>query len=145
MIKRSVIVLDVRALQLVQPRGQEAHVAGLTSEHHPAKHCVVPLQRAAVPAMVPELVLALHDPLLGALPDGLHQVWVELAQLPLLVHQAGDVVADHPGTQRADVPASSGVVNVSRNLRTLMISQQPRLLELRRGLTDKRMNLLVRI
>lgn len=27
-----------------------------------------------------------------------------LAQLPLLVHQAGDVVADHAGTQRSDVP-----------------------------------------
>lgn len=78
----------------------------LTSEHHPAKDCVVPLQRAAVPAMVPELVLALHDPLFGALSDRLHQVWVELAQLPLPAHQAGNVVADHPGAQRSDVPVS---------------------------------------
>lgn len=79
----------------------------LTSEHHPAKDRVVPLQRAAVPSMVPELVLALHDPLFGALFDGLHQVRVELAQLPLLVDQARNVVADHPGAQRSDVPASA--------------------------------------
>lgn len=68
---------------------------------------MVPLQRAAVPSVVPELVLALYDPLFGALSDGLHQVRVELAQLPLLVHQAGNVVADHPGAQRSDVPASA--------------------------------------
>lgn len=79
----------------------------LTSEHHPAKDRVVPLQRAAVPSMVPELVLALHNPLFGTLSDRLHQVWVELAQLPLLVHQARNVVADHPGAQRSDVPAST--------------------------------------
>lgn len=77
----------------------------LTSEHHAAKDGVVPLQRAAVPAMVPELVLALYDPLFGALSDGLHQVRVELAQLPLLVDQPRNVVADHPGAQRSDVPA----------------------------------------
>lgn len=77
----------------------------LTSQHHPAKHSVVPLQRAAVPAVVSELVLTLSDPLFGSLADGLHQVWVPLAELPLLVHQAGNVVADHPGTQRSNVPA----------------------------------------
>lgn len=79
--------------------------------------------------MVPELVLALYDPLFGTLSDRLHQVRVELAQLPLLVHQARNVAADHPGAQRSDVPASaetntfvapgspSGVVlNVVRNL-----------------------------
>lgn len=79
----------------------------LTSEHHPAKDRMVPLQRAAVPSMVPELVLALYDPLFGALFDRLHQVRVELAQLPLLVDQARNVVADHPGAQRSDVPASA--------------------------------------
>lgn len=65
---------------------------------------MVTVQRAAVPAMVPELVLALSDPLLGALANGLHDVWVTLAQMPLLVHQAWDVVADHTGPQCTDVP-----------------------------------------
>lgn len=65
---------------------------------------MVAVQRAAVPAMVSELVLALSDPLLGALTDGLHDVWVALAELPLLVHQAWDVVTDHTGPQRTDVP-----------------------------------------
>lgn len=101
----------------------------LTSEHHPAKDRMVALQRTAVPSMVPELVLALYDPLFGALSDRLHEVWVELAQLPLPVHQARNVAADHPGAQRSDVPActetdssvvpgslSSVVVNVVRNL-----------------------------
>lgn len=54
--------------------------------------------------MVSELVLALSDPLFGALADGLHDVRVALAELPLLVHQAWDVVADHTGPQRSDVP-----------------------------------------
>lgn len=66
---------------------------------------MVPVQGAAVPAVVAELVLALPDPLLGSLPDRLHDVGVPLAQLPLLVHQPGDVVADHPRAQRPDVPA----------------------------------------
>lgn len=79
----------------------------LTSQHHPAKHCVVPFQRAAVPSVVSELVLALLDPLFGALSDGLHQVRVALAQLTLLVHQAGNVVTDHPSTQRSNVPAGT--------------------------------------
>lgn len=63
--------------------------------------------------MVPELVLALSDPLLGALANGLHDVWVTLAQMPLLVHQARDVVADHTGPQRTDVPdrAQGGEIN----------------------------------
>lgn len=68
---------------------------------------MVPVQRAAVPAVVSELVLALFYPLFGSLTDGLHQVWVSLAQLPLLVHQAGNVVADHPSSQRSDVPAGT--------------------------------------
>lgn len=78
--------------------------AQLTSQHHPAEHRVVPVQRAAVPAVMSELVLALPDPLLGSLADGLHQVRVALAQLTLLVDQAGNVVADDAGTQRSDVP-----------------------------------------
>lgn len=72
---------------------------------------MVPVQRAAVPAVVSELVLALSDPLLGSLPDGLHQVWVPLAELPLLVHQAGNVVADHPSSQRSDVPDDKDSTN----------------------------------
>lgn len=68
---------------------------------------MVAVQRAAVPAVVSELVLALSDPLLGALTDGLHDVWVALAELPLLVHQAWDVVADNPGPKRSDVPANA--------------------------------------
>lgn len=54
--------------------------------------------------MVSELVLTLSDPLLSALTDGLHDVWVALAELALLVHQAWDVVADHTGPQCANVP-----------------------------------------
>lgn len=72
----------------------------LTSDHHPAKQL-----RAAVPAVVSELVLALFDPLFGSFSDGLHQVGVSLTELPLLVYQAGDVARDDPGTQRPDVPA----------------------------------------
>lgn len=74
---------------------------------------MVTVQRAAVPAMVPELVLALSDPLLGALANGLHDVWVTLAQMPLLVHQAWDVVADHAGPQCTDIPdrAQGGKIN----------------------------------
>lgn len=81
----------------------------LTSEHHPAKNSVVPVQRAAVPAVVSELMLALFDPLFGSLADGLHQVWVPLAELPLLVHKTGNVVAYHPRTQSSDVPAHRSI------------------------------------
>lgn len=83
----------------------------LTSQHHSAKHSVIPVQRAAVPAVMSELVLALFDPLFGSLTNGLHQVWVPLAELPLLVHQARNVVTDHPCTQRSDVPAVSDAPN----------------------------------
>lgn len=69
---------------------------------------MVPVQRAAVPAVISELVLALPDPLFGSLAYGLHQVWVALAQLALLVHQARNVVADNAGTQRSDVPITDG-------------------------------------
>lgn len=76
---------------------------------------MVAVQCAAVPAMVSELVLALPNPLLGALADGLHDVWVALAELPLLVHQAWDVVADHTGPQCADVPDNEKT-NKQRNV-----------------------------
>lgn len=79
----------------------------LTSQHPLAKHCGVPFQSAAVPSVVSELVLALSDPLFGALSDRLHQVRVALAQLTLLVHQARNVVTDHPSTQRSNVPAGT--------------------------------------
>lgn len=50
-------------------------------------------------------MLALADPLLGTLPNRLHEVRVTLAQLALLVHQAWNVVTDHPCTQGSNVPA----------------------------------------
>lgn len=62
------------------------HTHVLTPEKDTSKHSVVAVQCAAVPAMVSKLVLALSNPLLGALTDGLHDVWVPLAELPLLVH-----------------------------------------------------------
>lgn len=65
---------------------------------------MVTVQCAAVPSMVSELVLALSDPLFGSLPNCLHDVRVALAKLPLLVHQAGDVVTDYTGTECADIP-----------------------------------------
>lgn len=77
---------------------------------------MVTVQRAAVPAVVPELVLALSDPLLGALANGLHDVWVTLAQMPLLVHQAWDVVADHTGPQGADVPDQTKEGNILKTI-----------------------------
>lgn len=82
----------------------------LTLQHHPAKHGVVPLQHAAIPAVVSELVLTLSDPLFGTLANGLHQVWVLLAELPLLVHQARNVVTDHSSTQRSNVPVDPTTV-----------------------------------
>ncbi|TNN35489.1 hypothetical protein EYF80_054348 [Liparis tanakae] len=60
------------------------------------------------PAVLSELVLALGDPVLHAGPDGPHHLGVLAAQLALLVHQAGDVVAHHLGAQRAHVPADGG-------------------------------------
>lgn len=68
---------------------------------------MVSVQRATVPAVVSELVLALPDPLLGSLADGLHQVRMPLAELPLLVHQAGNVVTYHPSTQGSNIPADT--------------------------------------
>lgn len=100
----SIRITDVSGRRGSKREKSQAHKRGLTSQHHPTKHCVVPVQRAAVPAVMLELVLALADPLFGSLAYGLHQVRVALAQLALLVHQAGNVVADHTGTQRSDVP-----------------------------------------
>lgn len=76
----------------------------LTPQQDASKDSVVTVQCAAVPSMVSELVLALSDPLFGSLPNCLHDVRVALAKLPLLVHQAGDVVTDYTGTECADIP-----------------------------------------
>lgn len=100
----SVSITDVNSRRRSKREKSQPRKRALTSQHHPAKHRVVPVQGAAVPAVMSELVLALPDPLFGSLAYGLHQVRVALAQLALLVHQAGNVVADHAGTQRADVP-----------------------------------------
>lgn len=100
----SIGITDINGRRRSKREKPQPRQRGLTSQHHPTKDRVVPVQRAAVPAVMSELVLALPDPLFGSLADGLHQVRVALAQLALLVHQAGDVVADHTGTQRSDVP-----------------------------------------
>lgn len=84
------------------------HTHTLTALHDAAEDGVVSVERAAVPAVVAELVLALADPLLGAFPDGAHEVRVALAELPLLVHQARNVVTYHPCPQSPDVPAGEG-------------------------------------
>lgn len=76
-----------------------------TSEHDAAKHCVVPVQGGAVPAVVAELVLTLADPFSGTLAHRAHDVRVALAQLPLPAHQTRDIVTDHAGPQGPDVPA----------------------------------------
>lgn len=77
----------------------------LTAQQQASEQVVVPGCRVAVPAVDAELVLALRDPVLHAGPDGLHHFGVLAAQLALLVHQAGDVVAHHLGAQGAHVPA----------------------------------------
>lgn len=77
----------------------------LTAQQQPSEQLVVAGRGVAVPAVVAELVLALGQPVLGAGADGLHHPGVLAAQLPLLVDQAGDIVAHHLGAQRAHVPA----------------------------------------
>lgn len=67
---------------------------------------MVTVQCAAVPSMVSELVLTLSDPLLGALANGLHDVRMALAELPLFVHQTWDVVTDYTGSQSTNIPES---------------------------------------
>lgn len=77
----------------------------LTAQQQASEQVVVPGRGVAVPAVAAELVLALRDPVLHPGPDGLHHPGVLAAQLALLVHQAGDVVAHHLGAQGAHVPA----------------------------------------
>lgn len=77
----------------------------LTAQQQPSEELVVSGRGVAIPAVVPELVLALGQPVLGAGADRLHHLGVLAAQLPLLVDQARDVVAHHLGAQRAHVPA----------------------------------------
>ena len=60
----------------------------LTDLHDPPEDGRV-VHGAAVPAPVPELVLALADARLGALADVLHVVLVQLTQLPLALGGAG--------------------------------------------------------
>lgn len=69
---------------------------------------MVPGYCVAVPAVVAELVLALRDPVLHPGPNSLHHFGVLAAELALLVHQAGDVVAHHLGAKGAHVPAWQG-------------------------------------
>lgn len=64
----------------------------LTDLHDTAKHRGI-IHCAAVPTAVAELVLALTDPGLGALPDVLHVVLVQLAQLLLALGQACQLTA----------------------------------------------------
>lgn len=68
---------------------------------------MIPACGVAAPAVVAELVLALRDPVLHPGTDGLHYFGVLAAQLALLVHQTGDVVAHHLGAQGAHVPAAA--------------------------------------
>lgn len=79
----------------------------LTAQHDAAEHRVVSLQRAAIPAMMSELVLAFPDPLFGSLSNGLHEVWVSLAQLSLLVYQTWNVVTYDPSAQRTNIPVNT--------------------------------------
>lgn len=81
----------------------------LTAQDDSSKHGVVSLQRAAIPSMMSELVLAFPDPLFGSLSYGLHEVWVSLAQLSLLVYQTWNVVAYDPSTQRANIPVGTHI------------------------------------
>lgn len=78
----------------------------LTSEQDPAEEAVIPVQGVAVPAVLAELVLALHRPLSHAQANGTHHIRVSVAQLPLVAHQAWHVVTHHPGgaTRSSHVP-----------------------------------------
>lgn len=68
----------------------------LTALQDAAEEALPPLQGAAVPAVPPELVLALGRPGGHAAPDGQHGLGVPPAQLPLPAHQPRHVVAHHP-------------------------------------------------
>lgn len=75
---------------------------------------MIPGRGVAVPTVVAELVLALRDPVPYPGPDGLHHLGMLAAQLALLVHQTGDVVAHHLGAQGTHVPAE-GTEEAARN------------------------------
>lgn len=68
----------------------------LTALQDAAEQALPPLQGAAVPAVPPELVLALGRPGGHSAPDGQHGLGVPPAQLPLPAHQPRHVVAHHP-------------------------------------------------
>lgn len=68
----------------------------LTYLHDPSKDGGV-VHRAAVPAPMSELVLALSDARLGTFTDVLHVVLVELAQLLLALRQAHQLAAQRLG------------------------------------------------
>lgn len=91
-------------LPQIFPRQLFPQTETLTALHDPAEDSVVALDRAAVPAVVSELVLALTDPLLSSLADRLHYVWILLTQLSLLIHQTWHVITYYPCTQSANVP-----------------------------------------
>lgn len=69
----------------------------LTCLHDSSKNGGV-VHRAAVPAPMSELVLALSDARLGSLADVLHVVLVELAQLLLALRQPHQLAAQRLGT-----------------------------------------------
>lgn len=96
--------IGTRAHSFTVSRQILPQIETLTALHDPAKDSVVALNRAAVPAVVSELVLALTDPLLSSLADRLHYVWVLLTQLSLLIHQTRHVITYYPCPQSANVP-----------------------------------------
>lgn len=97
---------DGRVINQLQSRPPGLHGSlPLTAEQQASEQVVVPGHGVAVPAVVAELVLALGYPVLHAGADGLHHFGMLPAQLALLVHQTGDVVAHHLGAQGAHVPA----------------------------------------
>ncbi len=68
------------------------HSSYFTYLHHPSENRGV-VHRAAVPAPMSELVLALSDAGLGTFADVLHVVLVELAQLLLALRQTHQLAA----------------------------------------------------
>lgn len=76
----------------------------LTALYDSPKNGMVSVQGAAVPAVMTELMLALSNPLFSPAPNRLHDVWILLTQLPLFIHQPGNVVTDHTGTKGSNVP-----------------------------------------
>lgn len=101
----------------------KGHKPALTTQQQPSKQVVVPRRGVAVPAVVAELVLAFGNPVLGPRADGLHHFGVLAAQLALLVHQTGDVVAHHLGAQGAHVPAGGGSGGAQEDQQTQKTSE----------------------